>query len=320
MYEAPSSDEIKERRLLFEEFLEGHEQPPIEGHKREAIEKVFFFNDQQFNEVCEDLKEEIIRRRTNGKLEFVPKYSLKRNTIREQISFLEEEELKSLIEDTYLVLKHKNATCPEDELECLNVLVKGLEEIIGKNSANYKGSVKNEESPSAILISIEKLKQELEAEDDSEKKIDILLSIVDKHTTDLNIQELLDMIRANLNISKTQKSKMACEISNLKNEINDLYLEKDLASETTEYEDTPESIIERVIDHLQELEHVVKTEGIQGVQKDLELLNEERKKLLQVSDNKEMKKLEDFSQVLSEKDLLTKIERYYLAIITEFSK
>lgn len=319
MYEGPSSEEINERRLLFEEFLQGHVQPPIEGQKKEAIEKVFFFNDQQFNEVCEDLKEEIHRRRINGKLEFVPKYSLKRNTIREQISLLEEDELKSLIEDTYLVLKHKNAASPEDELDCLNVLVKGLEEIIGKNSSSYKGSVKDQESPSAIVISIEKLKQDLEVETDTEKKIDILLSIVDKHTDDLNIQEVLSMIRANLDTIKSQRSQMASEIDNLKSEINELYLEKDLETETTDYEDTPESIIERVIDHFQELEHTVKTEGIQGIQKNLDLLNEEKKKLLEISSNREMESMEDMAQIKTEKDLISQIEKYYSSILNEFS-
>ncbi|KAI5191195.1 hypothetical protein NEMIN01_1403 [Nematocida minor] len=319
MYEGPLPEEINERRLLFEEFLEGHVQPPIEGQKKEAIEKVFFFNDQQFNEVCEDLKEEILRRKENGQHEFVPKYSLKRNTIREQISLLEEEELKSLVEDTYLVLKHKNATGPEDELACLNVLVQGLEEIIGKNSGNYKGTAKNLDSPSAVIISIEKLKQELEVETESEKKIEILLNIIDKHVSDLSILELLDMIRSNLNTIKTQKHQMESELYSLKNEVNDLYLERDLATETTDYEDTMETIVERISDHFQEIEHEVKTKGIAGVQKHLDLLNEERAKILQITQNKALEDVGELAQIKTEKDLLSRITAYYTAILTELS-
>ncbi|KAH9386008.1 uncharacterized protein NEMAJ01_0904 [Nematocida major] len=319
MYSPPTAEEIQERRALFEEFLQGHEQPPIEGNKKEAIEKVFFFNDQQFSEVCEDLKEEILRRSKQEKLEFISKYTLKRNTIREQISLLEEDELKSLVEDTYLVLKHKHAEGPEDELECLNVLVQSLEEIIGKNTASYKGTLKSEDSPSAIIISVEKMKDELEKEAEAEKKIEILLRMIDKQVPDLCIQELLSMIQGQLDIIKAQKQKMGTELHSLRSEINDLYLEKELETDTTVYEETLESILERIVDHFYEIEYTVDKVGVAEIQKHLDLLNEERRKILQITNNAQIEEVGDLKQIKSKEELLSQITKYYTAIATAIS-
>lgn len=320
MYSPPPPEEIHARRILFEEFLQGHVQPVIEGHKKEAIEKVFFFNDQQFNEVCEDLKEEILRRKENGKLEFIPKYSLKRNTIREQISLLEEEELKSLVEDTYLVLKHKNAENPEDQLECLTVLVQSLEEIIGKSGPTHKGLGRNEDSPSAVVMSIEKLKQNLKTESEAERKIEILLEIIEKQVPDLNTQELLDLARVELNTIKRQKQKMTAEISTLKSEINDLYFEREMETDTTADEDTIEAILERITECFHEIEHTITAVGIGEVQKHLNVLNEERKKILEIAKNKNIQEIEDLNGITTEKDLLNRISKYYTAILTVIPK
>ncbi|EIJ88330.1 hypothetical protein NEPAR06_1648 [Nematocida parisii] len=318
MYSPPTPEEINERQDLFRQFLEGHPEPVIEGPKKEAIEKVFFFNDQQFSEVCEDLKEEILRRKNNGTIEFIPKYSLKRNTIREQISLLEEEELKSLVEDTYLVLKHKNAKSPEDELPCLNSLVQSLEEIIGKNTSTYKGTVNNQNSPSAIIIAVEKLRKDLEIEAAAEGKIEILLNMIDKQTSDLATQELLDSAHAQLKIIKTQKQAMATEILTLKNEINDMHIERDMETETTAYEDTVDSVVERITSHFYEIEYILSNNGGAGLSKCLDLLNKERETLLTLSSTKEIKDLGNIPKTLSEKDLLPKIAEYYSAVLTLF--
>ncbi|KAI5136350.1 hypothetical protein NEAUS04_0081 [Nematocida ausubeli] len=316
MYTPPTPEEIIERQALFAQFLEGYPSPIIEGQKKEAIEKVFFFNDQQFSEVCEDLKEEIIRRRENGSIEFVPNYSLKRNTIREQISLLEEEELKSLVEDTYLVLKHKNAKTPEDELPCLTALVQSLEEIIGKSGSPYKGTVKSQGSPSAIIISVEKLRKDLEVEAAAEGKIEILLTMIEKQVSDLCIQELLDSIRKQLNIINTQKQTMSAEILTLKNDIKDMHLERDMETETTQYEETVENIVERIIGHFYEIEYALSKKKSEDLQKILDLLNKEKESLLNLSKSKEIQKIENLSIGASEKDLLTKISQYYSAVMT----
>jgi hypothetical protein len=143
-----SEKKKKEIRKVFESYV-GDLSGEIEGSKKEAVEKLFFLTETQFSEICEDLVEEIERRKEGREEMLSPsqKYPHKRNVIREQLSFLENEEMCGLVGDTLLVLRHKNPMFPEDRVECLDRLVRDLQEIVASNTPV--------ESPAASLKALE---------------------------------------------------------------------------------------------------------------------------------------------------------------------
>ncbi|KAI5181577.1 hypothetical protein NEOKW01_1753 [Nematocida sp. AWRm80] len=193
-------EEIQTRKRIFEEFLGGKPSTQIEGVKREAVEKVFFFSDQQFNEVCEDLLEEIDRRarKDANPLKFNPQYSLKRNTIREQMSLLECEDMKSLVEDAFLVLNHKHPETPEDRLQCLNQLVEGLQEIVASNTP--------QDCASSLVMAAERVKKDVLAQTNPIVKLELLLNLLAESTydTSANTQEILSLMRNALEEENTR--------------------------------------------------------------------------------------------------------------------
>ncbi|KAI5187541.1 hypothetical protein NEHOM01_2256 [Nematocida homosporus] len=199
--ENKAQDEIQRRKKVFRDFLGCKPSTKVEGMKREAVEKVFFFSESQFNEVCEDLLEEIQRRNAQvaAPLEFIPHYSLKRNTIREQMSLLESADMRSLVEDAFLVLSHKHPDSPEDRLECLNVLVGGLQEIVASNIP--------QDSPASIMKSIENARRQIEVEKDPLVKMEFFLDTLSEtsYDTSQSTQELFSMMRQSI---KEEKKRM----------------------------------------------------------------------------------------------------------------
>ncbi|EHY64380.1 hypothetical protein NERG_02551 [Nematocida ausubeli] len=140
--------------------------------------------------------------------------------------------------------------------------------------------------------------------------------MIEKQVSDLCIQELLDSIRKQLNIINTQKQTMSAEILTLKNDIKDMHLERDMETETTQYEETVENIVERIIGHFYEIEYALSKKNSEDLQKILDLLNKEKESLLNLSKSKEIQKIENLSIGASEKDLLTRISQYYSAVMT----
>lgn len=149
-----------EVRKTFEEFVGNAREVLLSGGKKEAVEKVFFLTDTQFREICEDLVEEIGRRKAGTESNLRPGegFSQKRNLIREQLALLEEDEMRGLVQDTLLVLKHKYAVQPEDRLECLDLLVKDLQVIVASNTP--------QESPAEVMKALEAAKRKIKDEKD----------------------------------------------------------------------------------------------------------------------------------------------------------
>lgn len=165
MNKDPSHEKIREE---FEGCVKGMEDRPIVGRKKEAVEKIFFLTENQFNDICVDLYEEIGRRKSkkSAPLESKKEYGAKRNMVREQLSFLEEGDLKNLVHDTLLVLRHKHSTSSEDRLECLDSLVRDLQTIVSSNTPC------EEPSPAANVKYHQSEKNRIMHEPDAKKKAD----------------------------------------------------------------------------------------------------------------------------------------------------
>ncbi|KAI5171897.1 hypothetical protein NEFER03_1162 [Nematocida sp. LUAm3] len=179
---------VDKRKKAFQDALGGKPSTQLDETKREAVEKVFFFSEQQFNEVCEDLMEEIERRKAEkpSAVAFNQEFSLKRNTIREQMSFLEEKDLHSLIEDLLLVLNHKYPDSPEDRLVPLNQMVDGLQEIVASNVPHS--------SPSSKIKKTEEVRRKIEKEKDPLKKLEILTESLPQHMDQEKAEELNEFL------------------------------------------------------------------------------------------------------------------------------
>lgn len=173
------------RKETFRRFLKREPNRHPEGRKKEAVEKVFFFSDSQFAEICEDLVEEIERREegTKHSLEYVEEYAPKRNTIREQLSLLEQDEIESLVEDTLLVLCHKHPESEVDRLQCLNKIVSELQEIVASNTPAS--------SPAAQLKSLEKIRRDVSSHPELLPNVEALLRVSREKKSELHIEEVL---------------------------------------------------------------------------------------------------------------------------------
>ncbi|KAI5191584.1 hypothetical protein NECID01_1534 [Nematocida sp. AWRm77] len=188
------NEELQRRKNTFKAFIGRDPDTNPTGKKKEAIEKVFFFSDEQFNEICEDLLEEIARRETKetAPLAFGPKYTHKRNIVREQLSLLELADMQSLVEDTLLVLMHKHPESAEDRLECLTKLVEDLQQIVASNTP--------QSSPATLMRSVERTRLAIEKEKDALSKTEVLLEALAESTEDLSpsTHELFSMIRQSI--------------------------------------------------------------------------------------------------------------------------
>lgn len=192
--------ELSKRKAAFKAFIAREPDLAPEGKKKEAVEKVFFFSDEQFNEICEDLMEEIARRQDNTEpaLGFVPTYFHKRNIVREQLSQLEVADMQSLVEDTLLVLMHKHPEGPGDRLECLTKLVEDLQQIVASNTPQA--------SPATLMKSVERTRRAIEQQPDALSKTEVLLEALAESTDELSpsTQELFSMIRQSIAEEKKQ--------------------------------------------------------------------------------------------------------------------
>ncbi|OAG30454.1 hypothetical protein NEDG_01996 [Nematocida displodere] len=199
------------KRKAFEAFLGKEPNIHPEGKKKEAVEKIFFFSDEQFSEICEDLFEEIDRRQGEHThaLAPVPEYSAKRNAIRGQLSYLERAEMHSLVEDTLLVLRHKHPLHPGDRLECLNQLVEDLQQIVASNTPI--------ESPATHMKNLDRARQRIDAQPDFLSKTEAFLGVLPETIGDPSpqVEEILGVLRESITRERKRSQHQIVVVSDL---------------------------------------------------------------------------------------------------------
>jgi len=196
---------IMNRKGVFLAYLGKQPSRDLDKRRKEAIEKIYFFTDKEFDEICEDIAEEISRRKTKEKkpLEKFSSYTLKRNGVKEQLALTSDKELASLVEEILIVLMHKYPESPEDKIEFLERLSEKLSQLVE--------NLTPKQSPAESVKNIESVRRAIEKEKDSLIRTEILVEALAASIKDASPQteDLFDLVRRSIEDEKKQMRRIS---------------------------------------------------------------------------------------------------------------
>lgn len=178
-------DNIQSTRTRLHSFIT-YPLKNVTSRQRDAVQKMLFLEEDQFQELLMDIQDEIARRECRQK-EPLPKsdaYTTKRNKSRQNLARLNSGKFENLVIDVLLVLNHRFPDLEEKNVTEIETLIGDLEKLI----TDLKGDMAYEQ----LVI------EQVGSEKDLKLRLHIynkyVRRMLEKHNEDVSVVQFVDEI------------------------------------------------------------------------------------------------------------------------------
>lgn len=176
--------DFEQKRASLQSYLKDFTHSP--QRQKDAVQKMLFLESQQFEELLDDVIDEINRRQTNTMHPLHDKtgYSAKRNASRLKLGRLSNDKFKNLVFDVLLVFNHRYPDLENKNVDEIEELIGDLEKLI----IDLKGDMAYEQ----LIIDQLKNEQDYKARHHIFNKY--VRRIFDKHKEDTSVIDYMESV------------------------------------------------------------------------------------------------------------------------------